>query len=181
MPHIHTAPNQHDMTVSAYIVRLDESEPLGLVHMHRKHGKLLQIGGHIELDETPWQSLAHEIVEESGYDLTQLELLQPDESIPDISGMVIHPVPFMVNTHKISDEHYHSDMAYAFVTNELPKGKPASGESQDLRWLSLDQLLETAARDNAKIYELVMARYLKAYHRVQTSLFSTDKPTSSSM
>ena len=68
MPHIHTAPNQHDMTVSAYIILRDGEDLKCLVHLHKKVGKLMQIGGHIELDETPWQSVVHELFEESGYD-----------------------------------------------------------------------------------------------------------------
>ena len=83
MPHIHTEPDQHDMTVSAYIVRTDSAEPLCLVHMHRKIGKLAQIGGHIELNETPWQSIAHELEEESGYTLENatLEMLGTAEKV----------------------------------------------------------------------------------------------------
>lgn len=181
MPHIHTAPNQHDITVSAYIVRLDESEPLGLVHMHRKLNKLLQIGGHIELDETPWQTLAHEIAEESGYALSQLSVLQPDQRIPEIQAAIVHPVPVEMNTHLIGDNHYHSDLAYAFVTRELPIDQPDGDESQDLRWLSLDQLREMAAPDTASIYKLVMMHYLKTYHQIPTNHFSLDKPTASSM
>lgn len=67
MPHIHTQPNQHDMTVSAYIVRKENDEWKYLVHFHKKIEVLMQIGGHIELDETPWQTVAHELEEESGY------------------------------------------------------------------------------------------------------------------
>ncbi len=61
MPHLHTAPNQHDMTVSIYIIHRVGDEWRCLVHMHRKLGFLMQVGGHIELDETPWQSVEHEL------------------------------------------------------------------------------------------------------------------------
>lgn len=45
MPHINVKPGQRDITVSTYIVRLERGEPLCLVHMHRKVGKLMQAGG----------------------------------------------------------------------------------------------------------------------------------------
>ncbi len=32
----------------------------------------MQVGGHIELDETPWQAVEHELREESGYTLAEL-------------------------------------------------------------------------------------------------------------
>ena len=36
MPHINTKPGQHDFTASAFIVRLDRSEPQVLLHLHKK-------------------------------------------------------------------------------------------------------------------------------------------------
>lgn len=52
-------------------------EPRIILHKHRKLKMLLQFGGHVELDETPWQAVLREIAEESGYDKNQLKLLQP--------------------------------------------------------------------------------------------------------
>src|SRR3954466_7704978 len=63
MPHIHHEPGQHDFTTSAFIVRTDRSEPQAVLHEHRKIGKLLQFGGHIELTESPWQALLREVRE----------------------------------------------------------------------------------------------------------------------
>ena len=68
MAHIHDQPNQHDLTACAFIIRQVDGEWRCLVHMHKKLGKLLQIGGHVELHETPWQSVAHEL-RESGRDV----------------------------------------------------------------------------------------------------------------
>jgi len=63
MAHIHTQPGQHDHTASAYIVRTDFDEPKIMLHLHRKIGKYLQFGGHVELHETPWQAVVHELRE----------------------------------------------------------------------------------------------------------------------
>lgn len=113
MPHIHTEPDQHDMTVSAYIIRRENDDWKCLVHFHRKIEKLMQIGGHIELNETPWQSVAHEIEEESGYEIKQLQVLQPTtRRVTEVSNLS-HPVPFSMNTHNVGDDHYHSDMCLA--------------------------------------------------------------------
>lgn len=72
MPHIHEGDGQHDLTAGAFIIRFDQDEPKGLLHFHRKLHKLLPIGGHVELNESPWQAIAHELDEESGYSMSQL-------------------------------------------------------------------------------------------------------------
>jgi hypothetical protein len=36
MPHIHTEKNQHDLTVTAFIIRVGTPEPMALLHMHKK-------------------------------------------------------------------------------------------------------------------------------------------------
>lgn len=149
MPHINTQNGQHDHTASAFIIHWNpedkNTEPKLLVHMHKKFGKLLQPGGHIELNETPWAAIKHELVEETGYEINQLEILQPS-LIADLSntGMVSHPVPFVYNTHPVDKEetHYHSDVSFLFLTHELPVGVPGEGETTDLRWLTLSEIRE---------------------------------------
>lgn len=181
MPHIHTGPDQHDITVSAWIVRLDEDTPRVLVHMHRKMGKLMQIGGHVEIDETPWQTLGHEIPEESGYELTDLRILQPFAETPKVDGAIVHPVPVLSNTHKVTDSHFHSDYCYAFVADAAPVKLPAAGESQDLRWLTIQEVQDAADRgdafqDIADIYGYILENCLSVYYQVEASSFSLDKP-----
>jgi 8-oxo-dGTP diphosphatase len=143
MSHIHTEEGQYDFTSSAFIVRLDTPEPQLLLHMHKKIGKLLQAGGHVELNENPWEAVLHEIVEETGYGLDQLSVLQPKQipivALPD--GVVL-PVPACTSTHGFDlwPGHLHTDMAYVFVTNSLPKNLPAEGESDELQWFTLKEL-----------------------------------------
>ena len=126
MPHIHTEPGQHDMTVSAYIVRTDQKEPLCLVHMHRKMGKLMQAGGHIELGETPWQSVAHEVEEETGFRLAELKVAQHNTDRTVEVASINHPTPFDMNTHSVGNNHFHSDLCYGFVAEGPAANAPAS-------------------------------------------------------
>lgn len=143
MSHIHTEKGQYDFTASAFIIRVDGTEPKLLLHMHKKIGKLLQAGGHVELDENPWQAICHEIIEETGYELSQLKLLQPPY-IPIISlpDGVLLPTPVCVSTHgfEIWPDHFHIDTAYAFITESLPTNLPAEGESSELVWLTFGEL-----------------------------------------
>lgn len=184
MPHIHTKQGQHDSTVSAWIFREVEGELRVLVHMHRRLGKLMQTGGHVELDETPWQTVAHELKEEAGYDLTELDVLQPNAVVPRIAGAAVHPVPVLANTHMVDSGHYHSDYCYAFMAKDEPLGKPAEGESNDLRWLTVDELYSAAKsgdalQDVAEIYDYISVHVIQKYYKVAASVFSVDKPRKS--
>ena len=142
----------------------------------------MQIGGHVELNETPWQSIAHELSEESGYALDELSILQPDDQLVRAPGAVQHPVPVIMNTHKLPGEHFHSDLCFAFVAEAAPSGKPAEGESQDLRCLTIPELQAEADQGLAPIdiklfYEAMITRYLPSYHRVPATKYALDKPS----
>jgi len=180
MPHIHTEPNQHDMTVSAYIIRRgDNDEWLCLVHMHRKIEVLMQVGGHIELDQTPWQAMEAELRDETGYDIADLTLLQWSQP-PVVSGAVVHPQPLLMNTHTAGEGHFHSDTCYAFVAGHEPTRSSAEGESDDLRWVTLKELEVLAAQGDAlqdvfEIYDYMLhARQVMV--EMSTTNFLLTKP-----
>jgi 8-oxo-dGTP pyrophosphatase MutT (NUDIX family) len=180
MAHIHTQPNQHDMTVSAYVVRVAD-EPLCMVHMHKKIDKLMQIGGHIELSETPWQAVQHELEEESGYQLDQLYVLQPFSDVLSAKDAVIHPVPFASNTHDVGNGHYHSDLCYGFIAENKPSGVLAANESEDIRWVSLSEL-KLLAKSGEALGDIVdiyayLIDHLDEFARIPAKSFSTAKPT----
>ncbi|HEY1644887.1 MAG TPA: NUDIX domain-containing protein [Candidatus Saccharimonadales bacterium] len=142
MGHIHTKPGQHDQTASAFIIRTDFNEPKLLLHRHRLLGKYLQLGGHVELNETPWQAIVRELKEESGYSVGQLKLLQPKIYLDHLSGAKLHPMPMSLDTHNFSREpdHFHTDMKFAFLTSEEPKESIDSDESSDIRLFSRDEV-----------------------------------------
>ena len=179
MAHLHTGPGEHDLTVSAYVVIWD-AVPRVLVHRHRVHGVLLQCGGHVELGETPWAAVAHELAEETGFTLGELDVLQPRPLAVPVVGAVAHPVPFCFETHPIGRDHFHTDLGYALVARAEPVGGPDAGESQDLRWLTLDQLrAEVAAGDGlndvAEVYAAIVAE-ASAWHRIPATDFATGDP-----
>jgi len=141
MSHIHTNPGQYDFTTSGYIVRLGGVEPVILLHMHKILGQWLQFGGHVEVHENPWQALTHEIDEESGYAMRQLRVLQPASRLRALSGATLHPSPAFIMSHRFGDtDHYHTDIAYGFVTAEDPAGAPGEGESSTFQAFSAAEL-----------------------------------------
>ena len=180
MPHIHTEANQHDLTVTAYIIRTDTTEPQALIHMHKKLGRLLPVGGHVELHETPWQSIAHEVEEEAGYTLNQLHILQPKSRIKSMSKAAQHPTPLSMNTHAIPGDHFHTDIQYAFVTTLDPTLELSEDESADIRWvtqLELNALESEVVFTNTKeIYNFIFDEALPTWDVIQTSEFILDFP-----
>lgn len=172
MPHIHTEKGNHDHTASCFIVRTDGSEPRVLLHKHKKLGMLMQPGGHIELNETPWQAVIHEMREETGYELGQLQLLQPPARVKQLFVAKLHPVPVLHNTHAFDEhgDHYHTDIAYAFVTAEPPKHPVGKGESTDLRWLTRAELAALTEadtyRDIHQVVQFIFDVCLEQWERV---------------
>lgn len=150
MPHIHTKPGEHDHTASAFVIRKGLGEPVLLIHRHKKLGVYLQFGGHIETTETPWQAVTHELLEESGYSMRQLRLLQPKERLKKTTNAVLHPVSIYHNTHKFDESHFHTDVAYAFVTDSDPEHSIGESESKAVRMVTRQELADMPADE---IYE----------------------------
>lgn len=138
MGHIHTEAGQIDQTVTAYILRRDGDDVYVMLHMHKTRKMLLPVGGHIELNETPWAAISHELQEESGYTLEDLQVFQPTTRVIALDGAVVHPQPFMVHTHDITSEHFHTDTSYLFLAQTEPRGPVSEGESGDIRWFTRD-------------------------------------------
>lgn len=165
MPHIHTEPGQHDLTASGFIILLGDGEPKLLVHEHLKLHKLMQYGGHVELDETPWDALLREIREESGYEPDQLQVLQPVPHIKAVGSNTIDPVPVSINTHPFGGDtsHFHTDLAYAFITRESPRNKEDERESAEhlrltkaeLSALGPDRMFENVKQIGLFIFSIV--------------------------
>lgn len=179
MPHIHTGYGQHDATSSAYIVLLEEGKDARLwLHRHKKLHKWLQFGGHIELAETPWQALVHEVQEESGYNLPQLKILQPKNRLKWLSNDVLHPQFVAESTHVFPAAevlHYHTDRAYAFVTSQLPQNSVADGESQNIKAMTVAEINALDPSDipssTREIAVYILETVLSEYEEVDPTVF----------
>jgi len=115
-----------------------------MLHRHKKLGYYLQFGGHIELDETPWQAVLHEIREEAGYTPKQLTLLQPRSRIKKLTKSELHPYPVCYNTHRFDENHFHTDVDFAFIADEPPGHQPSPEESSDIKLFTKQQLVKLA-------------------------------------
>jgi len=144
--------------------------------MHRKQNILLPVGGHIELHETPWQAMAHELLQESGYDLAEMKILQPAHRVQSLDDAVLHPYPLSMNTHQIGTDHFHSDISYGFVVQADPQGIAEEGESLDFRWLTHDELqaLDSSQifSNTRQVYDFLLNNALHHWEHVSTDQFN---------
>lgn len=176
MGHLHQQDNQHDATVSMYIVSIaNPDEPRLFLHQHKVAGRWFQPGGHVELTENPWQAVVHELREETGFELDQLAVLQARPRLPaPVNGQLL-PTPFVTRTGGYEQlAHFHDDLLYAFITEQEPRLPLAEDESQEIAWFTRAEL---AAIPDEEIYMDIkpLGRWLLTFWReweaVSTSEF----------
>jgi 8-oxo-dGTP pyrophosphatase MutT (NUDIX family) len=128
--HIH---EKIDFTTAIFVVQ-DEKV---LLVLHRKLGKWLPLGGHIELDEDPEIAALREAKEESGLDV---ELLgdRPPTTEPGTRALI---APRFLDIHRISDTHEHIGMIY-WARPKSGSVQLATEEHHDIRWCSTTDLDE---------------------------------------
>lgn len=129
MPHIH---DLIDLTVSAYIVHPTEDKVL-LVD-HKKHKKWLQLGGHVELDESSDEALLREIEEECGL---EVEILSDKPTVVS-PGFTMLYTPFSMNIHWVTETHRHLDLVYVALAKS--DQFVLSDEHHNMKWLSESDL-----------------------------------------
>ncbi len=134
MPHIHEL---YDFTVSFYI--LHPTEKKLCLHFHLKLNTWAQLGGHVELDEDPMESLQRELLEEAGLSKSDYTIVA-DENYPKLRGVKSYPAPFSVVIYRYGDSpHKHIDLPYV-IKSKKSKLEPQQGESTRINWFTLDEI-----------------------------------------
>ena len=129
MPHVH---EKIDFVVTVYIVYGNKV----LLVNHKKLGKWLPIGGHVELDEDPDEALFREVKEECGLDI---EVLSSRSKVPGLRTKSLL-TPNYMDVHPYGDEdHKHVSLTY-FALAKTDKVKLEKSAHKDIRWLTLDEI-----------------------------------------
>ena len=123
------------ITASGFIYSKKEKKLLLL--KHKKLGKWLQPGGHVEkVDKTILDTAKREIFEETG--LKKLEL---------VSLSINNDIPFDINTHFIPENpkknmpaHYHHDFRFLFTINDIKEVQIDTEESNGYKWVNINEL-----------------------------------------
>jgi 8-oxo-dGTP pyrophosphatase MutT (NUDIX family) len=116
------------ITASCFIV---DSRGRLLLHQHRRLGRWLQMGGHVEPDETPIAAALREGAEESG--LRDLEL-----AAPSFLDLDVHSIP----AGRGEPDHRHFDIRYLATTASADAIAIDEEESASLAWTDLDRAVE---------------------------------------
>jgi 8-oxo-dGTP pyrophosphatase MutT (NUDIX family) len=105
------------------------SGPRGTVlHRHKRLGRWMQPGGHIDAGEAPWETALRETIEETG-----LPVRHPDHG-PELIHLDAHPA---------ANSHFHLDLRYLLLTDDAEPDPPPQ-ESQQVRWFTLDEAIAIA-------------------------------------
>jgi ADP-ribose pyrophosphatase YjhB (NUDIX family) len=120
-----------DFTVSVFAVH----EAKVLLVAHKKLGKWLPLGGHIEIGEDPEQAVYREVREESGLEI-ELCGERPPGEFPGTKFLV---APAFLDVHDIHGDHRHIGMIY-FARAASAQVRLASAEHDGIRWFSLEDL-----------------------------------------
>ena len=123
MPHIHEL---YDFAVSIFVVYKDK---VLLVH-HPRYQKWLNVGGHVELDEDPEQTIYREVAEETGL---KVRLLTDKPAYEDSTVKAL-PTPNYMDSHEANAPHRHIGLVYFCVAEN--NNAQLSDEHLDMRWLS---------------------------------------------
>ncbi len=105
------------------------SGPRGTVlHLHKRLGTWLQPGGHLDTGEAPADAALREAKEETGLPVRH----------PAGGSQLVH-----LDVHVAAESHVHLDLRYLLLCADVEPAPP-TGESQLVRWFSLDDALAIA-------------------------------------
>jgi len=107
-----------------------------LLHLHKKLGIWIPVGGHIDRDELPHVAALREIKEESGLDVT---LYNPDKQI-EMGDVVQLFRPMHILLENINPFHQHIDFIY-YASAESDKLSPQNGETTNLKWFTSEEII----------------------------------------
>jgi 8-oxo-dGTP pyrophosphatase MutT (NUDIX family) len=154
---------QKHFTATAFIL---DSKGRTLLLWHKRLGRWMPPGGHIEPDETPQDAAKRECKEETGMDVEITG--DPHDDLfaanPDEGRMLIKPIAMLLENipeSKARNEPAHQHMDFLFVARPLDESQTltlAEEEGHEMRWFTRKEVQaldeRTEVFSNVKAYIL---------------------------
>lgn len=135
---------------STVYVLSDEENPRALLLKHKKLKVWLPPGGHQEHNESAYDAAIHEVLQETGIDITD-HLNKPERiddrsvSIPVPNYLLLEDIP----AHGDNPAHIHQDSIYV-VKIPVQDVVRAERESDDIRWFTRQEMEDLEMFANAR-------------------------------
>lgn len=145
-----TLRGQKQFTASAWIITKETPKKILLLH-HKKLGKWLQPGGHVELFENPVETIVREVLEESGIDISFLEkkikFIDKEGSLLPVPKFIMEET---IPAYKDDPEHFHIDLQYLI---SVPQQSLilAKSESHMIGWFTKKEALKLSIHEDTKV------------------------------
>jgi ADP-ribose pyrophosphatase YjhB (NUDIX family) len=125
-----------------------------LIIKHKKTGKWLHVGGHVEKNETLDEALHREIKEEVNLDVTFLEEYNHSKSSEDFKEL---PRPFYIHAKNYGN---HRKMSFDFlcIAEKIDELRIQDEELEDFKWLTHEEV-----KNSAELWEPIQLLALKAF------------------
>ena len=133
--------------VTASAVVWDPVTSQVLLHLHRRLGRWLQPGGHIEPGESPVDAAVRETLEETGVGVRHVSPA---------------PVLLHIDEHPGPDGHVHLDLRYLLLADPAARTvaegeRTGDGPGPTLRWVAASDVARLADRSLARAIPALMA------------------------
>ncbi|HLH63922.1 MAG TPA: NUDIX domain-containing protein [Ktedonobacteraceae bacterium] len=142
---------QNHYVATSYVY--DRDTDRFLLIRHRKSGKWLAPGGHLDGGEEPYQGAQRELLEEIGVEGRLLNLLEtPQVETPTVAQL---PSPFCILHERIpagveGEEHMHIDFVYVMETPLLESFSLHAAEVSHAQWYSSEEIDDLDTYENVK-------------------------------
>lgn len=118
---------------------------------HKKLGKWLQPGGHIEQFENPVKAAVREVKEETGLDISflkdKIDIIAKEGSFLPLPAFLIEQV---IPEHNGEPQHYHLDINYVVEVVEQ-EVKHQKNEALGINWFTKEEALKLPIHKDTRI------------------------------
>lgn len=144
-----------DFVVASYIVWDDRV----LLINHKKLGRWLPVGGHVEEGETPEEAAAREAMEEAGIEIDIAG--EKDRNGSEHGKVEMLATPDHVQLEEIDGKHQHIDLVY-FARAKSNSARLNPDEHHGIRWFSEMELDSPDIPHNVRYFARKAIRKIKA-------------------